>query len=335
MEIIQNLVDSSKYAIKCPYSMAPRGIVVHNTANDAPARNEVAYMIRNDNKVSFHYAVDDVEVVQGIPEDRNAWHAGSWDGNRNYIGVEICYSKSGGERFDKAEQNAAQFIAGKLRAYGWGIDRVKKHQDFDGKYCPHRTLDRGWDRFLEVVQAELNGLTTSFSDVASNAWYADAVRWAVEHGITSGVDNTHFAPNDTCTRAQAVTMLWRLYGSPEPDGEYRAFADVQPASWYAKAVQRAVEKGITNGAGDGRFLPDEPCTRAQIVTFLWRAEGRPEGEFLYAPFDDVDPTAWYCEAVAWAHGAGIVQGTSDHTFGPDDPCTRAQMVTMLWRMFRK
>lgn len=159
----QDLISSSKYSIKCPYSMAPKGIAVHNTANDAPAKNEISYMKSNNNEVSFHIAVDDVEAIQGIPFDRNAWHAGdggSGTGNRNYIAVEICYSKSGGHRFTKAEENAAKVIADICKQYGWGIGQVKKHQDFSGKYCPHRTLDQGWQRFLNLVSNYLNGSST-------------------------------------------------------------------------------------------------------------------------------------------------------------------------------
>ena len=159
MEVVKNLVNESKYSIKCPYSMNPTRIVVHNTANDAPAKNEIAYMIRNDNQVSFHYAVDDVEVVQGIPENRNAWHSGdggNGKGNREGIAIEICYSKSGGDKFIKAEENAVELIVDILKRYGWGIDKVTKHQDYNGKYCPHRTLDMGWQRFLNMIQAKLN-----------------------------------------------------------------------------------------------------------------------------------------------------------------------------------
>lgn len=164
MEIKKNLVSESKYNIKCPYAMTPEFVTVHNTANDAPAKNEIAYMISNNNEVSFHYAVDDVEVVQGIPTNRNTWNAGdgaNGRGNRKGIAIEICYSKSGGDRFIKAEKNAAKFIASILKEKGWGIDRVKKHQDFNGKYCPHRTLDMGWDRFINMVKAELNGNTNN------------------------------------------------------------------------------------------------------------------------------------------------------------------------------
>lgn len=160
MEVIQNLVSPSKYSIKCPYAMNAEFFVVHNTANDASARDEIAYMIGNNNQISFHYAVDDKEIVQGIPENRNAWHAGDGNGpgNRKGIGIEICYSKSGGKRFEEAEKLSAKFIAYKLKEKGWEIDKVKKHQDFSGKYCPHRTLDMGWQRFINMVQAELNEL---------------------------------------------------------------------------------------------------------------------------------------------------------------------------------
>ena len=152
--IRENLVPKDKYAIKCPYTRTPTRVVIHNTANDAPAANEISYMRYNDLEISFHYAVDDVNIVQGIPENRNAWARGDGHGKGNMEGIhiEICYSKSGGEKFDKAEQNAAEFTANLLKKYGWGIDKVTKHRDYDGKYCPHRTLDRGWQRFLSMVK---------------------------------------------------------------------------------------------------------------------------------------------------------------------------------------
>jgi N-acetylmuramoyl-L-alanine amidase CwlA len=185
MKIIKNLVSTSKYNIKCPYSMNAEFIVVHNTANDASAKNEIAYMIGNNNQVSFHYAIDDKQIVQGIPENRNAWHAGdggSGKGNRKGLSIEICYSKSGGSRFIEAEKLAAKFIASKLKEKGWGIDKVTKHQDYSGKYCPHRTLDMGWQRFLNMIKAELDALNGSSSSgtlyrvqtgAFSNKTYAD------------------------------------------------------------------------------------------------------------------------------------------------------------------
>ena len=168
MALIQRLISADKYSLKCPYSMSPKGICIHNTANDAPASNEVAYMQSNNNEVSFHIAIDDVEAIQAIPFNRNTWHAGdggSGQGNRNYIAVEICYSKSGGERFINAEKRAAKEVALLLKQYGWGISQIRKHQDFSNKYCPHRTLDMGWQRFLNMIQAELNLLNNSSVNV--------------------------------------------------------------------------------------------------------------------------------------------------------------------------
>lgn len=164
--IRKNLVAPERYSLKCPYPMKPTRIVVHNTGNDAPAKNEVSYMVRNDSEVGFHAAVDDVEVVQGIPFDRNAWNAGdgSGKGNREGISIEICYSASGGARFIQAEKNAAAFIASLLKEYGWGVDKVTKHQDYNGKYCPQRTLDMGWARFLKIVQSELDKLNKPKED---------------------------------------------------------------------------------------------------------------------------------------------------------------------------
>lgn len=161
MSLIKNLIPESQYPTKCPYSMQPKGICIHNTANDASAINERNYMARGDNQneVSFHIAIDDKEAIQCIAFNRNAWHAGdggNGQGNRNYIAVEICYSKSGGDKFIKAEKRAAKEVATLLKQYGWTINNVKKHQDFSNKYCPHRTLDMGWQRFLNMIQAELN-----------------------------------------------------------------------------------------------------------------------------------------------------------------------------------
>ena len=163
MKIVKQIVPENKYGVKCPYTMKPTRIVVHNTANDASARNEIAYMTSNNNETSFHYAVDDKEVVQGIEENRNAWHSGDGNGkgNREGIGIEICYSKSGGDKFIKAEQNAVELIVDILKRYNWGIDKVTKHQDYSNKYCPHRTLDMGWDRFIKMIEDKLNGGSTT------------------------------------------------------------------------------------------------------------------------------------------------------------------------------
>ncbi|WP_119864455.1 MULTISPECIES: N-acetylmuramoyl-L-alanine amidase family protein [Eubacteriales] len=161
MALIKKLISPDKYNLKCPYSMVPKGVCIHNTANDAAAANEISYMQSNGLATSFHIAIDDVEAIQGIPFNRNAWHAGdgvAGEGNRNYIAIEICYSKSGGDKFTKAEQRAAKEVAALLKQFGWNINNVKKHQDFSNKYCPHRTLDLGWQRFLDMINKELNKL---------------------------------------------------------------------------------------------------------------------------------------------------------------------------------
>lgn len=175
----QQLISESKYEVKCPYTMTPKGICIHNTANDAPATNEIAYMQNNNLEVSFHIAIDDAEAIQGLPLNRNAWHAGdggSGNGNRNYIAIEICYSESGGDRFINAEKRAVKEVAALLKQYGWGIDKVKKHQDFSNKYCPHRTLDMGWQRFLNMVQAELNGSNQAETQSTSNISLGDKIK---------------------------------------------------------------------------------------------------------------------------------------------------------------
>lgn len=160
ISVRKNLVSSSKYSIKCPYSMDAKYLTFHNTANDASADAEIRYMIGNNNEVSYHFAVDDKEVVQGIPTDRNAWHTGDGNGvnsgNRTSIGVEVCYSKSGGAKYKAAEKLAIKFIAQLLKERGWGVDRVRKHQDWSGKYCPHRVLaeDR-WEEVKAAIAAEL------------------------------------------------------------------------------------------------------------------------------------------------------------------------------------
>lgn len=164
VKVTNSPMPSNMYNVKCPYTMNAQYIVVHNTANDAPAANEIAYMKSNYNQVSFHDAVDDTGVVHCIPYNRNAWHAsdgGNGPGNRKGIGVEICYSKSGGSRFDKAEENAAKHIANLLNERKWDVSHVKRHYDFalDKKYCPHRTMDKGWTRFLNMIKKYMNAST--------------------------------------------------------------------------------------------------------------------------------------------------------------------------------
>lgn len=171
-------------------------------------------------------------------------------------------------------------------------------------------------------------VTPIFTDVPANAYYADAVAWAVANGITTGTDENTFSPNAPCTRAQVVTFLWRAMGSPEPRSA-GTFTDVNASSYYAKAVRWALENGITSGTSATTFDPNGVCTRAQVVTFLMRAlDGRSYGS---AGFADVAASSYYADAVAWAVANGITDGTGVTTFSPDTQCNRAQIVTFLYR----
>ena len=185
---------------------------------------------------------------------------------------------------------------------------------------------------IEVIFMKANGnpQTGVFVDVATGSYYEDAVDWAVENGITKGTDDTHFFPDGICTRAQAVTFLWRAAGSPEPETRAMPFTDVPVGSYYYDAVLWAVENGITEGTSDTTFSPNDTCTRAQIVAFLWRSEKSPAAGTAN-PFADVKSTAYYAGAVLWAVKEDITKGTTNTTFSPDADCTRAQIVTFLWR----
>ena len=170
----------------------------------------------------------------------------------------------------------------------------------------------------------------TFSDVPADAYYFTPVEWAVKNGITSGTSATTFSPNAACTRAQAVTFLWRAAGSPAPKSAEMPFVDVSADAYYYDAVLWAVENGITAGTSATTFGPNITCSRAHIVTFLWRAQGTPSADVLN-PFADVAVDAYYNKPVLWAVENGITAGTSATTFSPNADCTRAQIVTFLYR----
>ena len=223
MNIVKNLVSQSKYSVKCPYSMTPEFIVVHNTANDASAANEVKYMISNNNQVSFHFAVDDKEVVQGLPLDRNAWACGdgaNGKGNRKGIQIEICYSKNGGIRFENAEKNAAKFIAQLLKERGWGVDNVKKHQDFSNKYCPHRTLDKGWASFVNMVKDYLNELNKPVQSTQSSSI-------SVGDKVKVKTTATHYATG----QSMASFVKGSTYEVTKVDGNKLLLSDIVSWVW--------------------------------------------------------------------------------------------------------
>lgn len=209
--------------------------------------------------------------------------------------------------------------------------------DKDGKALA--LTDKGGGRYTFVMPAgkitvkavfmDDNTMLNFFTDVHAEDYYYDAVLWAAQEGVTGGTSDTLFAPNAGCTRAQAVTFLWRAAGSPEPK-TLSSFADVPADAYYAKAVAWAVENGVAKGVSETAFAPDAGCTRAQIVTFLWRAQQSPAsgGE---NPFADVPAAAYYYNAVLWAVENDVAKGVSETAFAPDDNCTRAQIVTLIYR----
>ena len=223
---------------------------------------------------------------------------------------------------------------------GYGVQTVTV-TDKKGNHIPVTPLGNNKYSFTMpgtavTIEAELLPLSdiVTFTDVPANAYYADAVSWAVLKGVTKGTTETTFSPNASCTRAQAVTFLWRAAGSPAPKSGTMPFTDVAADAYYHDAVLWAVEQGITKGTSDTAFSPNATCTRAQIVTFLWRSQASPAADAVN-PFTDVAGNAYYAEAVKWAVMEGITSGTTATTFSPNDNCTRAQIVTFLWRRFGK
>ena len=182
-------------------------------------------------------------------------------------------------------------------------------------------------RFAQVQKPEEKD---PYGDVSKDSYYYDAVKWAAETGVTTGVGDGLFAPEWVCTRGQIVTFLWRASGSPAPKATELPFTDVAADAYYAQAVLWAVEKGITNGTSETTFSPDQTCTRAHAVAFLYRMSGSPAA--AGSTFSDVAADAYYRTAVAWAVEKGITNGTSGTTFSPDDTCTRGQIVTFLYRL---
>ena len=214
------------------------------------------------------------------------------------------------------------YAVANVKIDGKSIGAVKSYT-FENVRRPHT---------IEVIFMKANGNPQIgvFVDVATGSYYEDAVDWAVENGITKGTDDTHFSPDGICTRAQAATFLWRAAGSPKPETRTMPFTDVPAGSYYYDAVLWAVENGITKGTSNTTFSPNMTCSRAQIVTFLWRSEKSPAAGTANL-FVDVKSTVYYADAVLWAVKEDITKGTTNTTFSPDADCTRAQIVTFLWR----
>ena len=273
LKVMRMLVPQNKYSKKCPFKMTMKGICVHNTANKASALSEASYMIRNNNAVSFHAAVDDYQVVECIPENRNAFHAGdgrNGNGNRNYYAVEICHSTGDSAKFTQSEKNAAYYIACKLKEHGWGIDKVKKHQDFSGKYCPHKTLDLGWERFLNLIRNNLKHSTeTENSYIYPDGNWGEKTTRITQKVLGTTVDgivsrqpkvNRTFLPS-------AFTSSWMFYinSSNYKNGSamIKALQELIGAKadgWFGKESVKAMQnflraKGLFDGVVDGIMGP--------------------------------------------------------------------------------
>ena len=211
-----------------------------------------------------------------------------------------------------------------------GADKYANGSDGDGRcQYPSDTIWKIDLNKLQTARAIIGGAI--LYDVVLNSYYATPVSWALENGITNGVDDTHFAPDDDCTRGQIVTFLWRAKGEPDVSGVKNPFKDIKSTDYYYKAVLWAVKNGITTGTDDTHFAPNNTCTRAQSVTFMWRAEGQPGVKDVKNPFVDVKSSDYYYKAVLWAVKNGITTGIDATHFAPDNTCTRGQIVTFLYR----
>ncbi|KIN52415.1 MULTISPECIES: peptidoglycan recognition protein family protein [Bacillus subtilis group] len=236
IKVAKNLVSKSKYGLKCPNPMKAEYITIHNTANDASAANEISYMKNNSSSTSFHFAVDDKQVIQGIPTNRNAWHTGdgtNGTGNRKSIGVEICYSKSGGARYKAAEKLAIKFVAQLLKERGWDVDRVRKHQDWNGKYCPHRILSEGrWDQVKAAIEKELKAL-----------------------GGKTSTSKTSTAKKKTTSSSSKKTSYTLPSGIYKVTSPMRKGDDVRQIQKALAALYFYPDKGAKNNGIDGVYGP--------------------------------------------------------------------------------
>ncbi|MCC2116696.1 N-acetylmuramoyl-L-alanine amidase [Bacillus halotolerans] len=296
IKVVKNLVSKSKYGLKCPNPMKAEYITIHNTANDASAANEISYMKNNSSSTSFHFAVDDKQVIQGIPTNRNAWHTGdgtNGTGNRKSIGVEICYSKSGGARYKAAEKLPIKFVAQLLKERGCGIDSVRKHQDWNGKYCPHRILSEGrWNQVKAAIEKELKALggktTSTSAPKASRGTYTvkkgetlSAI--AKEHGesVANLQSWNNIKDPNKITVGQKLKLTGSSTSSPKPSSKKTSYAlpsgvirvtspmrkgdDIRQIQKALSALYFYPNKGAKNNGIDGIYGPK---TKAKIEAKL-------------------------------------------------------------------
>lgn len=308
------------------------------TFNGWTADSSVAFDDANAAETTFTMPDGSVTVTANWSRDGGSPSSGRDDSDPRYaVGIP---DKTENGSVSVSPKNASQgdrvTVTVKPDA-GYELDSLKVF-DKNGKEL--ELTDKGDGKFTFIMPAgkvEVKAAFTEevkispFRDVPTDAYYYEAVKWAQKKGITGGIGNDLFGPYQPCTRAQIVTFLWRAAGSPEPKGTAAGMTDVAAGSYYEKAVAWAIENGITTGTADGLFAPDATCTRAQGMTFLFRAS-KASADGMPA-FSDVATNAYYAEAVKWATDNGITTGTTSSTFSPGSGCTRAQIVTFLWRLY--
>ena len=277
--------------------------------------------------VTANWRLTPIDPTPSIPSVSNLYPIEILDTTNGAVTSSHKYA-SAGTTVTLTVNPAAGYTLGSLTAYTSNKVDLKLTDKGEGKYTFTMPASKV---FVASVFNPVNG---RFVDVPSGSYFEEAVNWAVANGITTGTSATTFDPDGICTRAQAVTFLWRAAGSPAPANSATPFTDVAADSYYAQAVAWAVENGITKGTSDTTFSPDAHCSRAQIVTFLWRAQKSPVVTAAN-PFADVSVDAYYVNAIQWAVSEGVTTGTSAVTFSPDADCTRAQIVTFIWRALGK
>lgn len=313
------------------------GYVEDRLATFTYGDHEVKIVESYDNKVIANciYELNDKnQVVKRTQETLNAEtgkmevtlvHEFTYDANGNMTLDTVSGQEERSARYEYKDGLCVKVTESNGQVYEFTYDG-------NGNLLTMKTKEDGVETVFAYTFAKLPAAATAsaFTDVQKTGeYYYDPVMWATAAGITDGMGNNQFQPNTGCTRAQLVTFLWRAAGEPEPENAKNPFTDVAAGSYYEKAVLWAVEKGITKGVDVGKFAPDQTCTRAQIVTFIYRAAGEPEVTGTN-PFTDVEKNDYY-DAILWAVENGITNGVDDDKFAPDQTCTRAQGVTFLYR----
>lgn len=322
-------------------------ISIHCYVGQVTVENGSAAFAKTSRKASCNYLVDKNGKIALIVEEKNrSWCTSSASNDHRAVTIEVASDTAHPYAVtDKAYNALIKLCADICKRNGikklvWSTnksDRVNHrngcnmtvHRDFANKACPGQYL---YDRHGQIAKEVNSLLAPAPKPEVYHDYYKDPINWAIKNSITAEKDLKSFNPNKNCTRAQAITFLWRAAGKPEPAGVHNPFHDIEASDYFYKAVLWAMENGITSGVDIAEFGPDEVCTRAQIVTFLWRLAGQPEPTVKTTSFEDVAADAYYYKAVLWANENNITAGVSKTEFAPDKPCTRGQVVTFLYRI---